>query len=88
MQKKLNIISLILIGILVAWIFTRASTWFFAALYALLIACIGLLIYLIIAWHRLNKIDRWSLGLSILAWLFVFYGIIHANGLTISSWWG
>jgi len=88
MQKKLTIISLTLVVILVVWIFTRASTWFFAAIYALLIASIGLLIYLVIAWYHLCKVDRWSLALSIIAWLIVLYGIIHANGLTISSWWG
>jgi|GEM_PF-1941839 len=85
MNKSLTYISAILAAIIITWMLTRESIWFFLALYALLITSAGLLIFLIIAWQRISKTDKWSLGLSILAWLFVFYGIIHANGLTLTK---
>lgn len=88
MNKFLTYISTILAAIIITWMITREALWFFAALCALLITSAALLVFLVIAWHRISKIDKWSLGLSIIAWLFVFYGIIHANGLTISSLWG
>jgi hypothetical protein len=88
MKKFLTYISAILAAIIITWMITRESFWFFASLYALLIISAGFLVFLIIAWRRISKTDKWSFGLSIIAWLFVFYGIIHANGLTISSWLG
>ncbi len=87
MNKYLTFISTILAAIVITWMFTREALWFFIALYVLLIVIAGLLMLLVFAWRRLSKTDKWSIGLSIVAWLFVFYGIIHANGLTISSWW-
>lgn len=56
----------------------------FASLLSLLTASTIILIYLVITWVRLSKVDRWSIVISIVAWLLVAYGLIHANGLTIS----
>jgi hypothetical protein len=69
--------------------FNRYALEFFIALFAILLAAAILLIYLLAAWGKLSQNDKRSIGFSIMAYLLIFYGVVHANGLTIASllWW-
>ena len=92
LNKNLSVqttVSIVLAVIVIYWIFNRYALEFFAVLFALLVASAGMFLYLVIAWRKLRRSERRSIGLSILAWLLVFYVVVHANGLTIRSilWW-
>lgn len=82
--SALSSISIILSAIIIYWMFNRYALEFFAAIFALFIASVSMLIYLKVTWHHLTTKDRYSIGFSIIAWLFLAYGIVHADGLTLS----
>jgi Na+/glutamate symporter len=87
-KKQISIevaISLALGIIILYWMFNRYALEFFTAVFAMLAAAVIMLIYLAIAWHRLSSNSRYSIGLSIVGWLFMAYAVIHANGLTLSA---
>jgi len=61
------------------------SLSFFTSLFAVLVASIIMLFYLMIRWVRLTKFYRWTITLSIVTCLILFYGLVHYNGLTIAA---
>jgi hypothetical protein len=54
-------------------------------IYALLGASALVLVYTILRWQKLNNNSKAGGILSVLVWLALLYGFVHANGLTISS---
>jgi len=92
LNRELSIcstISIILTAIILYWMFNRYALQFYAVLFALLTASVGMLIYLLFSWQYLNKNKRWRVLSSIVAWLAIAYTVVHTNGLTITSlfWW-
>lgn len=82
----LSIVTTILVIIVViCLLYPFSSRSFLTLVISFLFASLIMLIYMIIAWRRLNRVDRWSISLSIIGWMWLFYGVIHAHGLTISS---
>ena len=79
----LTAISIALSALIIYWMFNRYAPYFYTTLFALLAASAGMLIYLAIAWRSLTRTDRYSIGFSIMMCLFMIYGVIHANGLTL-----
>jgi hypothetical protein len=64
------------------------SIGLFTVLWALVIASAGMFIYMIMDWRNLTKTERWFIGLCVVAWLVLLYGVIHMNGLTLLSMLG
>jgi hypothetical protein len=91
LKKRIPIevaISLALAILTLLWIFNRYALEFFTAIFALLVASVTMFIYLGIAWRRLSSTNRCSIGFSIVAWLFLAYAVVYANGLTLSAMFG
>jgi uncharacterized protein YybS (DUF2232 family) len=88
LNKDVSLLSTVSItlSIIVAYCLTQPySVSFFASLFAVLLAVVIMLIYLAVVWGRLDKSDRQAIIFSIIAWLILFYGLIHLNGLTLSA---
>lgn len=91
LKKQISIevaISLALGIIILYWMFNRYAVDFFTAVFAMLAAAVIMLIYLGIAWCRLSSTNRCNISFSIVAWLFLAYAVVHANGLTLSAMFG
>lgn len=59
------------------------SMGYFIMLSSLLLGALIMGIYCIIAWQRLNIIERWSIVTNIIAWLCLFCLFSYENGITL-----
>lgn len=81
----LSVVSIFLALIIILGLVFPERFSLFAMLASLFLASIIMAVYLIAAWKRLNRAERWGISLSIIAWLFLLYGFVHWNGLSIRS---
>ena len=86
--SPLPTLTFILIVIIVLCVLWPGIVSYFALLIALVLSSIILLLHLILAWAKLTVTQRCRIVFSILAWLGLFYGLAHANGLSIASLFG
>lgn len=84
-KSPLAILTIIVILLIALSIYKPGITTFLVLLVALLGASAILLLHLLIFWRRLAVTMRLSMVLSILAWIGLFYGLIHANGLNLTG---
>lgn len=83
--SPLGTLTIILIVIIVLSVLWPNVLSFLALLITLLLGSILLLLHLVLAWTKLAITRRYSIILSILAWMGLFYGMVHANSLSIAS---
>lgn len=81
-------ITFFLIVIIVLCVRWPGVISFYALLIALVLGSIVLLLHLMLAWAKLTVTQRCRIFFSILAWLGLFYGMVHANGLSIAGFFG
>lgn len=89
MLKKLPplyAVTIILVLMIIVCILYPCSLSYYAFIIALLIASVMMVIHLLLAWPRLAVTSRLGILLSIVAWLGLFYGLVHASGLKIFSY--
>lgn len=86
--SPLGTLTFILIVLIVLSVLWPGILAFCALLITLVLGSILLLLHLILAWSRLTVTRRCSIVFSILAWLGLFYGMVHANSLSIASFFG
>jgi hypothetical protein len=82
--KKLSplaTVTLILIAITVLCLLNPGIVSFFIFLFTLLAALVLMLLHLLLAWRKITVTQRLSIILSIVAWMGLLYGLVHANGL-------
>jgi len=93
LNKDLSVLStvsiILAIIVVICMLNPQGSLAFFVMLIALALASLIVLLYLLLAWRKLTRSDRWGIGLSVIVWLALAYGVVHANGFTIASlfWW-
>ena len=84
----LETVAIVLVLIVGLYIISKDSLTFVIAAYSLLIGSALILLYLLFCWKRLDKNTRLGSMISILVWLFLLYGIVHARGLEMAFlWW-
>lgn len=86
MLKRLSplyTVTIILVAITIVYVLNPCTACYYIFVLALLIASFLMFIHLFLAWRRLAVTSRLSIFLSIVAWLGLFFGLIHTNGLTL-----
>lgn len=86
--SPLATLTFIIIVIIVLCVLWTNVVSYLALLLALVLGSIILFIHLILAWFNLTVTQRCRIAFSIVAWLGLFYGMVHANGLSIASFFG
>lgn len=86
----LETVAIVLVLIVALYIISKDSLTFVIAAYLLVVGSVLILLYLVFWWKRLDRNTRLGSMISILVWLALLYGIVHARGLDISFlwWWG
>jgi len=80
--SPLATLTFILIVIIVLCVQWPGVLSFIALLITLVLGSIVLLLHLILAWTKLTVTQRCRIVFSIVAWLGLFYGMVHANSLS------
>ncbi len=83
----LETVAIALVLIVVLYIISKDSLTFVIAAYSLIIGSALILLNLLFRWKRLNKNTRLGSIISILVWLALVYGLVHARGLDMSILW-
>ena len=83
-------VAIVLVLIVALYIIFKDSLTFLIATYSLLVGSALILLYLLFYWKRLSKNTRLGSIVSVIVWLALMYGLVHARGLEISFlwWWG
>lgn len=84
----LETVAIVLVLIVALYIISKDSLTFVIAAYSLLIGSALILLYLLFCWKRLDKNTRLGSIISIVVWLLLMYGLVHARGLEMAFlWW-
>ena len=79
----LSVIAVCLATIIVYGIFKNDAVSLFMSLVAILASSMIMLLYWFVKRNILSCNERWSILLSVIAWLGLFYYLLHINGLAI-----
>lgn len=85
MRKSIIELTIFMSIFIAAWLITRTAPWFFAALGVILLAAVGMTIYLVVTWLRLPVADRREGVFAIAGWILLAWLVIRANGLTVGA---
>lgn len=83
----LETVAIALVLIVVLYIISKDSLTFVIATYSLLIGSALILLYLVFCWKQLDKNIRLGSVISIVVWLALVYGLVHARGLEMGFLW-
>lgn len=80
-------VAMVLVLIVALYIISKDSLTFVMAAYSLVVGSVLILLYLVFWWKRLDRNTRLGSMISILVWLALLYGIVHARGLEMVFLW-
>ena len=89
LEKEISLLSVIAVSlatILAYGIVKNDAVSLFMSLAAILASSIIMLLYWFVRRNILCSTERWSILLSVIAWLGLFYYLLHINGLAIWSY--
>ena len=89
LEKEISLLSVIAVSlatILAYGIVKNNAFSLFISLSAILASSIVMIIYWFVKRNILSSTERWSILLSVIAWLGLFYYLLHINGLAIWSY--
>ncbi len=73
-------VAIVLVLIVALYIIFKDSLTFLIATYSLLVGSALILLYLLFYWKRLSKNTRLGSIVSVIVWLALMYGLVHARG--------
>jgi len=86
LEKEISLLSVIAVSlatILAYGIVKNNAFSLFISLSAILASSIVMIIYWFVKRNILSSTERWSILLSVIVWLGIFYSMIHSKGLAI-----
>ena len=83
----LEIIAIVLVLVVTLYMVSQDSLTFLIAAYSLLIGSGLILLYLVLWWKQLDRNTRLGSVISIVVWLALVYGLVHARGLEVACLW-
>lgn len=85
MRKSIIDLTLFQSIFILTWLIIRTASWFFPALGVIVLASVGMTVYLLFRWRHLSVADRREGLFAVVGWLVIAWLVIHANGLTVGS---
>jgi len=86
LEKEISLLSVIAVSlatILAYGIVKNNAFSLFISLSAILASSIVMIIYWFVKRNILSSTERWSILLSVIVWLGLFYSMIHSKGLAV-----
>ena len=80
-------VAIVLVLIVTIHIISKDSLTFLIAAYSLVIGSALILFYLLFCWRQLDRNTRLGSIISIVVWLLLMYGLVHARGLEMAFLW-